>query len=254
MQKYSELSAALGGAGLSAKHRFDFEHKFFRGSSFVVDGTEDEETVISRIHSTKRAKKVWPLRRIKRDPGQIHSKLPNGAKLGYSKTAKRGYENPWSTHAMTGVDKLHAKGLTGKGTFIAILDTGVDYKHPDLGGGFGPGYKIAKGYDFVGDNAQFGKPKPDNDPYDPCGIHGTWVSGIVGANPGPLNAPGVAPDATLGMYRIFDCYLWTSEDIVISAYLKAFDDGADVISMSFGAYSGVHDGEFSCISALRELC
>ncbi len=28
---------------------------------------------------------------------------------------------------------------------------GVDYLHPDLGGGFGPGYRVITGYDFVGD-------------------------------------------------------------------------------------------------------
>jgi hypothetical protein len=32
-------------------------------------------------------------------------------------------------------------------------DAGIDYMHPDLGGGFGPGFKVEKGYDFVGDNA-----------------------------------------------------------------------------------------------------
>lgn len=220
----------------------------------MVDETEDQESAIARIQSTKRVKKIWPLRRIKRDPGQIHSKLPGGAKLGPSNLAKRDSKDSWSTHAMTGVDKLHAKGLTGKGTFVAILDTGVDYKHPDLGGGFGPGFKVAKGYDFVGDNAGFGNPKPDDDPYESCGLHGTWVSGIVAANSGPLNAPGVAPEATLGMYRVFDCFLWTSEDIVISAYLKAYDDGADVISLSFGAYSGVHDGTLVSGASAWALC
>jgi hypothetical protein len=34
---------------------------------------------------------------------------------------------------------------------ILISDSGVDYTHPALGGGFGPGHKIAQGYDFVGD-------------------------------------------------------------------------------------------------------
>ena len=31
------------------------------------------------------------------------------------------------------------------------IDTGIDYKHPSLGGGFGQGFLVAGGYDFVGD-------------------------------------------------------------------------------------------------------
>lgn len=58
--------------------------------------------------------------------------------------------------------------------------------HPALGGGFGKGFKVIKGYDLVGD-AYTGKntPKPDSDPLDKCGAesgasgHGTHVSGII---------------------------------------------------------------------------
>ncbi len=79
--------------------------------------------------------------------------------------------------AMTGVDRLHAKGIMGKGVKIGILDTGVDYRHPALGGGFGPGFKIAGGYDLVGDD--FFNQSPDEDPLATCpdGGHGTHVSG-----------------------------------------------------------------------------
>src|SRR5438552_3391964 len=38
--------------------------------------------------------------------------------------------------------------LTGAGETVAIIDRGVDYNHPDLGGGFGAGFKIIDGYDF----------------------------------------------------------------------------------------------------------
>jgi subtilisin family serine protease len=38
----------------------------------------------------------------------------------------------------------------GKGVKIAVVDTGVDYFHPSLGNGFGPGKKISFGKDFVG--------------------------------------------------------------------------------------------------------
>lgn len=43
---------------------------------------------------------------------------------------------------MAGVDKLHALGIKGKGIKIGIIDTGVDWRHPSLGGAFGPGHKM----------------------------------------------------------------------------------------------------------------
>lgn len=52
---------------------------------------------------------------------------------------------------MTGVDKLHNQGILGAGLFVALVDSGIDYTHPALGGCFGEGCKVAKGYDFVGD-------------------------------------------------------------------------------------------------------
>ena len=55
---------------------------------------------------------------------------------------------------------------TGKGVKIGVIDTGVDYLHEALGGGFCPGFKVAGGYDFVNN-------KPD--PLDDNG-HGTHVA------------------------------------------------------------------------------
>ncbi len=74
--------------------------------------------------------------------------------------------------AMTGVQRLHKKGIKGKGIKIAVIDTGIDYLHPAFGGGFGPGFKVAGGYDFVGDDfdpTQSDKPAtPDSDPLVTC--------------------------------------------------------------------------------------
>lgn len=35
----------------------------------------------------------------------------------------------YSLHQWTGVDRLHKKGVRGKGATVAVIDTGVDYTH-----------------------------------------------------------------------------------------------------------------------------
>ena len=62
-------------------------------------------------------------------------------------------------HALTGVDKLHTQGVFGEGIIVGVIDTGVDFTHPALGGCFGQGCKIGGGTDLVG-NAYNGTNNP----------------------------------------------------------------------------------------------
>jgi minor extracellular serine protease Vpr len=138
--------------------------------------------------------------------------------------------------AQTGADVAQgALGLTGRGVTVAVIDSGIDYDHPDLGGGFGPGTRVTKGFDFVGDafNADDAEPivAPDPDP-DDCNGHGTHVAGIIGANGG---LKGVAPGVTYHAYRVFGCEGTTTSDIMLAAMERAHRDGADVVNMSIGA-------------------
>ncbi|HWO75460.1 MAG TPA: S8 family serine peptidase [Bacillus sp. (in: firmicutes)] len=114
---------------------------------------------------------------------------------------------------------------TGKGINVAVIDTGVDYTHPDLGGKFGPGNKVAAGYDFVND---------DPDPMDD-NLHGTHVAGIIAAN-GELK--GVAPDATIIAYKVLNEFGTGYESDILAALEEAVDPEnpfrADVINMSLG--------------------
>src|SRR5262245_49504304 len=49
---------------------------------------------------------------------------------------------------MTGVDIAQNElGLTGRSVRVAVMDTGIDYNHPDLGGCFGPSCRVEKGFD-----------------------------------------------------------------------------------------------------------
>src|SRR5215204_5885997 len=77
---------------------------------------------------------------------------------------------PWgSTARLINLDELAIRHPTvnGSGQVVVVIDTGVDYNHPALGGGWGN--KVIAGYDFV-DN--------DTDPMDRDG-HGTGVAGVV---------------------------------------------------------------------------
>ncbi|KAJ3094211.1 hypothetical protein HDU97_008384, partial [Phlyctochytrium planicorne] len=154
---------------------------------------------------------------------------------------------PEDIHSITGVNQARAElGVTGKGIKIAILDNGIDYMHPALGGGFGQGFKIAGGTDLVGDaftGMDGSVPIPDSDPIDTCSIlsHGTHVAGVVGADARNIqtagfvpSAPftGVAPEATLMAYRIIGCSGTTSSDVLTAAIYRAAGDGADIINVA----------------------
>ncbi len=117
----------------------------------------------------------------------------------------------------------------GTGTVVAVLDSGVDYTHPSLGGGFGPDHKVVAGYDFY---------NGDDDPMDDNG-HGTHVAGII-AGTGDPAAPvtGVAPGAQLTAYKVMNARGEGWESDIIAGLEAATDPDnpyrADVVNMSLG--------------------
>ncbi|KAF9940621.1 hypothetical protein BGZ67_007259 [Mortierella alpina] len=165
-----------------------------------------------------------------------------------------------SPHHMTGVDVAHRQyKLTGKGIKIGVIDTGIDYRHPAFaspgkdegcfgrhGKSKGKSCRVAYGWDFVGDDYDgYNQPNPDDDPMD-CYGHGTHVAGIIGANALNISSKelkppqpfvGVAPEVTLGAYRVYGCKGGASDDVILAAMEMAFDDGMDVINMSLGGGS-----------------
>ncbi len=130
-------------------------------------------------------------------------------------------------------------GYTGKGIKVGVIDSGIDYNHPDLGGkgvhnpkNF-PTKRVAYGYDFVGDAYD-----PDSgvaaspDPYpDDCLGHGTHVAGIVGAKG---KVTGVAPDVIFGDYRVFGCAGTGDTDVILAALERAGADHMDIVNLSLG--------------------
>jgi hypothetical protein len=104
----------------------------------------------------------------------------------------------WSPHAsLVNQDLASAlyPKITGEGTTVAVIDTGINYKLPELGGGFGPGKKVVAGYDFF---------DADADPMDTTG-HGTAVASVIAASAfttGGVTYRGIAPNADLIALRV----------------------------------------------------
>ncbi len=111
-------------------------------------------------------------------------------------------------------------GLEGEGIKIAVIDTGVDFNHPDLFG-WGPDGKVVGGYNFI----QEGERPMDNNG------HGTQVAGVIAAN-GELK--GIAPKAKILSYKVSEDGDAVSSDLIIKAIEKAIEDKADIINISLG--------------------
>src|SRR5688500_4184677 len=104
----------------------------------------------------------------------------------------------WNDAAML-IDQDEAqsrfRSINGKNQSVAVLDTGVDYRHPAFGGRWGK--TVIAGYDFV---------RNDRDPMDESG-HGTQVAGVIAAKSftwGGRQYKGIAPGAKIVALRVAD--------------------------------------------------
>lgn len=269
------LEAAVEGKELKkeeAKAKVDNEHKVFK---------QDVEKHLSNLN--KKEKKALPeiTQTYKTAYNGVAIKLPANQveQLLHSKAVKAVYKNQTFTvdpvkmalptdidrNITTSVeslpylkvDELHKEGITGEGIKVGVLDTGVDYHHPDLK----DAYK--GGYDFV-DN--------DNDPMEATyedwkdssqpeisqvgstyyTSHGTHVSGtIVGQNKNDseVSVEGVAPDADLYAYRVLGPYGSGSSEGVIAGIERSVVDEMDVINLSLGA--SINDPFYPTSTALN---
>ncbi|KAK3372949.1 subtilisin-like serine protease, partial [Lasiosphaeria ovina] len=223
------LSSKFSAAG--AKVVRTFKTDVFSGLSI-----ESDEQNVDSLQQLAGIAQAWPVGKIHLDPIVPVSTFSDDA------TAAN-----YSVHAFTGVDTLHSAGIYGKGAVVAIVDTGTYYPHPALGGGFGPGFKVAGGYDLVGDSSwPVGSKTPDTDPLDVLG-HGTHVAGIIAGKSEWFT--GVAPEATLLSFKVFSDIDSTDEDTLLEAFLLAYQAGADIITSSIGGTSGWSEGAWATVAS-----
>ncbi|KAM0265373.1 hypothetical protein ACHAQJ_000215 [Trichoderma viride] len=239
--------------GFSATKRLSLNYTLFRGASFQLDAIDlDPISMSAKIASVPAVKQVWPVRLLKRPNNTTISSVGSGAShlnnvSNHARRATSG-KDTYSPHVAVQVDKLHNEGITGKGVKIGIVDTGVDFNHPALGACFGKGCVVSYGADLAGDAYDgTNTPVPGPEPYSSCQPHGTHVTGIIGALPNPMGFIGAAPGALIGMYRVFGCTGDVGTDVAIAGVSQAFEDGSDVISLSFGGDSGWTEDAFAVV-------
>jgi minor extracellular serine protease Vpr len=224
--------------GASYEQRYDFD-ELWNGLSVRADQASIE--VIRQLDSVQR---VFPVAVIEApQPEEVSPAMA-------------------SALAMTGADNAQSElHLSGEGLSVAIIDTGIDYNHPDLGGDGNDGKRytatsrdvrvltdeagnahprITHGWDYVGtefnpaDPSAPTDPAPNPDPRDTQG-HGTHVAGIAGADAADEDGvTGVAPGVTFGAYKVFGPGSTTAE-VIVDALEDAFLDGMDIVNMSLGA-------------------
>lgn len=168
-------------ASISYDIRHEFNSTVFTGVSISVKEPGTDKELQQQLLDIPGVTGVWPVYKVPR-PGRFSNLTyteSSGADVPFvqkRQSTEAQADSLASALELGGVDRLHAKGIKGKGIKVGIIDTGVDYRHPALGGGFGPGFKVAGGYSFVNDN---GTLTNSPDPLSTCitGGHGTHVSG-----------------------------------------------------------------------------
>ena len=135
------------------------------------------------------------------------------------------YSSSWGLQYI-GSESVHNQGINGAGVNIAVLDTGIDYNHPDLINNY------KGGYDFVNN---------DPDPWDDNCLsyfqtcHGTHVSGIIAAEQNDFGVVGVAPGASIYAVKVLDAGGFGAASLVIAGIDWAVANEMNIISMSLGS-------------------
>ncbi|MFC0525280.1 S8 family serine peptidase [Pontibacillus salicampi] len=101
---------------------------------------------------------------------------------------------------------------------VAVLDSGANVSHEDFNGRFHYPFNAMNGGSNIRDEVG----------------HGTFVSGIIGANDNTKGITGVAPNVSLIPVKVGDDYGIAMSDAAEGVY-HAMEKGADVVNMSFGS-------------------
>jgi hypothetical protein len=150
--------------------------------------------------------------------------------------------NSWNLDAIK-APEVWNRGYTGQGIVVAVVDSGVDYKHSDLQGNIWVNTKEIAGNNkdddgngFIDDVNGWDFVDKNNNPMDLDG-HGTHVAGTIAARNNGVGATGVAPNVKIMPVRVLDGSGNGSVLNVAAGIRYAVDNGAHIINLSLGGSS-----------------
>ncbi|GIW41821.1 MAG: hypothetical protein KatS3mg076_2398 [Candidatus Binatia bacterium] len=167
--------------------------------------------------------------------------LPDDPFFASSGTWGQAYEDLWGLHRTQASDAWDVSA--GAGTIVAVIDTGVDYNHPDISANIwtNPGEIPGNGVDddgngFVDDVRGWDFDQDDNNPMDNHG-HGTHVAGIAAAtgNNG-FGVLGMAWQAQVMPVKGIGASGFGFDSDLAASIVYAAENGADVLNNSWGGF------------------
>lgn len=219
----------------------------YNGVAMEVKGTDIESLLESGV-----VKAIWKDETVQVDPVSTEA-------VSYSVNEENSNSRMVSSTPLIGVDKLREEGITGEGIKVGVIDTGIDYNHPDLKDNY------VGGYDFIDDDDDPMETTYDN--WLESGAvefigssayytsHGTHVSGTIAAtgsnSESEFAVTGLAPDVDLYAYRVLGPYGSGDSSGIIAAIEKSVEDGMDVINLSLGigTTDALYPGSVACNNA-----
>ncbi len=219
--------------GIKGKYRFTYDYTF-NGLALKVKANQ--------------LKQLLKLDGVKMIEPDVEMKA-----LGDPVPSDAATEDPNTAGKFLNVPNVWDLGYQGQNVKVAVLDTGIDYYHPEFEG-------IYKGgYNFIdqSNRSNYTRDRASDDPYETSPLdrpsnkaefdsngssfyteHGTHVAGIIAAQgKNPYGIKGLAPKIDLYAYRVLGAYGSGPNSGIIAAIDKAVQEKMDVINLSLGSTS-----------------
>jgi subtilisin family serine protease len=153
-------------------------------------------------------------------------------------TLASAYPFQWNMKAIGAEEAWAAGKLGSEEVQVAIVDTGIDYLHPDLEGRVDldrSGTVNWRGYPFGDDHTYIDENFPGREYFSDLHGHGTHVASVVASNAEIV--AGVGARTKLMAVKVCNMYGLCFPSTTISGFLFAIANGADVVNLSLGGWN-----------------